>query len=370
MKKLIVLNLLLLICLLTTGQISGKITDNDFIPVESASIINTTNNLSCISDSNGVFVIQGSIGDSIQIQHINHDASEFRINVNNDKYFLATKNYYLDEVVVSSNEAFNLFKRSCNNTFNKLSDKTVSKGYLRYLKMNNYDTIVAQYLDLDVVRKKLKNFDDGEKISVFKIQERTISDSIHEGKELKLNKFIAPPINQFDWDIFSKSYNYFKTEDSYYIKLYFLSKTSFSDSEVHYEVIIQKKDSCLLLVAKTFRGSFISKKGAQTNTINLCSLTKYNLDNGVSYLAETFDHLVVPDPKESGKIITISLNYITYDKGIPQSKVRKAGKQIRDNIFDPDLVKNRYVDNFWKNNSEIGDLSYDFEYLFNFKIKQ
>jgi len=360
---------MLLISLSSIGQIKGTIIENDSSPVEFAKILNITKKSNSISNSDGEFVIEGILGDSIQIQHINYIGSCFRIAALNDRYLLMPKNYILDEVVVSSDYAFKLLKKSCVNTFSKLKDRSVVRGYLRYLKTENNDTIILQDIDLDIERVKLKSFDDGEKISIFKIQERTLRDSLLEGRDLKLSKYICPPVNQFDWDVFSKSYNHFKVEDSQYIKLYFFSKESLPDYNVHFEVIIQKEDTCLLIFAKTHKGSFRSKNGEKTGIVNSYSYTNYGIENGFSFIAETFDNVILTNPVNKKKKVVMFLHYKTFDNGIQNSRLRPKGHKIQNNIFDPSTVKNRYADKFWLYNSGLGSINYDFENLSNLKIE-
>ena len=360
---------MLLISLSSIGQIKGTIMENDSTPIEFARIVNITRNSTSITNLDGEFVIDGNISDSIQIQHINYIVSSFKITALTDRYLLTPMNYILDEVVISSDYAYKLFKESCMNTYNKLKDRSITRGYLRYLKTENYDTLMIQDIDLDIERQKSISFDEGEKISIFKIQERTLCDSLPEGRELKLSKYICPPVNQFDWDVFSKSYIHYKVEDSQYIKLFLFSKKLLTDYNTHFEVIIQKEDSCLLIFAKTTKGSFRSKKGEKTGVANSYSYIKYGFDNGFSFIAETFDKVVLPDPVNEKNNVVMSLHYKTYDNGIRNSKLRPKGHKIQNNIFYPSIVKNRYADKFWINNSGIGTINYDFEYLSNVKIE-
>lgn len=367
MKKLILLTFVLLLGLFSTGQIKGKITDKDSSSIEFAKIVNITKNSTSISNPEGDFVIEGTIGDSIKIQHINYITSYFKITALTDRYLLTAQNYILGEVVVSSDYAFKLFKKSCENTFSKLKDRSITRGYLRYSKTENNDTLILQDIDLDIERVKMKSFNEGERISIFKIQERTLCDSVPKERDLKLSKYICPPVNQFNWDAFSKSYNHYEVKDSEYIKLYFLSKESLTDFNAHFEVIIQKEDSCLLVFAITNKSSLRSKNEEKTVLANSYSYTEYGIENGVSFIAETFDKVVLSDPPKEKKKVVMSLHYKTYDNGMQNSKLRSKGHRIKDNIFDPTIIENRYADNFWINNSGLGIINYDFEYLSNLK---
>lgn len=350
------------------GQIKGTVMDNSLTPVELATIINITRHTESTSNLEGEFVIEGTIGDSIQIKHINYMISEFKVEGNNNNYLLELKNYLINEVVVSSNEASRLCKKSFENTYNRLKDKSVSRGYLRYLKTADNDTLTIQDIDLDIERQKQRSFNEGEKISIYKIQERTVSESMLKVKELSIQKYICPPTNQFDWDIFSKSYIYYKVEDSQYIKLYFLSKKSFLENIAHFEITIQKKDSCLLSFAYTIQGLFSKKNGDKLDSTKTYSYTKYDISDGYSFLSETFDSVILPNPKKGGKNIEMSLHYKTYDNGLQDLRLRQKVYKIYNNIFNPHLVTNRYTNKFWINNIGLGKADYDFEFLSNFGI--
>lgn len=360
---------MLTIGLFTMGQIRGVIIDTYLNPVQLASVFNINKHTHGVSNLDGEFVIEGTIGDSIQIKHINYMGSEFKVKANYNNYFLEPKNHLINEVVVSSEEAFKLFKKSFENIYNKLQDKSIIRGYLRYLKMKGIDTLVLQDIDMDIERQKLRSFDKGEKISIYKIQERTVRDLTAKEGDLNLKKYICPPINQFNWDIFSKSYNFYKVVDTLQIKLYFLSKKINNNNSVHFEVAIQRKDTCLLFFAYTSVGSFSSKKGDKINSTKSYSYTKYCINEGYAFLSETFDKVVFPDSKTKELNIEMSLHYKTYDSKLQELKLRKKGFKINDNTFDSRSITNRYIDKFWINNSELNKVNYDFEYLSNLKIE-
>jgi len=184
MKNIYLFPLFLLICLFSFGQIKGTLQDSNSEPIEQAVIRNKINNSRAISNGDGEFVIKGRIGDSIRIRHLNYKISTFKVEANNSKYILSPKNFNLPEMVVSLNYAFQLFKKSSENTFNRLKDKSISRWYLQYTKVENKDTLIRQDLDLDIKRKKFKSFEKGEKISVIKIQERSVCDSVIIDKEV------------------------------------------------------------------------------------------------------------------------------------------------------------------------------------------
>ncbi len=363
--------LLLILCiasLLSEAQVSGQVIDSEGIPVYYATVFNLKTKTGCVTDSIGFFTLNSAINDSVQIRHLNYNTSDFKIGKNNDRYLLASNNYYLDAVVVSADAAFKLFKRSCEITFNKLKDRCISRGYLRYMKTVDNDTVI-QNIDMDIERQKLKSFDKGEKISIYKIQERTVNDSTVKESQLFMSKRICPPVNQVDWDKFSKYYNYFELEDSLTIKLYFINKILPSNNQVvNLEVIIQKEDTSLMLIANTFTGSFVNKIGAKTGVMNSYSYIKYRTEEGYSFLSETYDRLITPEIKKYGKNIELSLYYKTYDNGFHNSSLRLKGNRMINNFFSPRLTRNRFTDEFWKNPGFTEEAPYDFERLRNLKL--
>lgn len=176
------------------------------------------------------------------------------------------------------------------------------------------------------------------------------------------------------WDLFSKSFIFYKVEDSTYIRLYFINKKNPSDNIYHYEVVIQKEDSCLAFmahyIARTLSRSHGNKDEIQIRNVNLYSFTKYNFVDGISFLSETFDRVIISDPKKDGSNVEMTLCYKTYDNGIHNSLLRTKGRVIYKNIFDSRSVKNNYFENFWIKNSGIEKLDYDFTHLVNMKAQR
>lgn len=368
MRKVLLLQLFMIACLFSIGQIKGTLLDSNSIPIEWAAIKNTTGNSTTVSDAKGEFVIKGVIGDSIRIQHLNYGSSIYKIEANNSSYILRLQNFNLPEVIVSYNYAFQLFKKSSENTFDRLKDKSVSRGYWRYTYVKNKDTLALQDMDLDIKREKLKSFDKGEKISVFKIQERSVCDSLLDNKHGLTGKLIFPQINRFKWDTFSKSYNYYKVEDSEYIRLYFINKKHRTNNDVRFEVVIQKEDTCIVFTGVTYCGDLRNKAGNVLKDVKSYSFMKYDFVDGISFLSESFYRVTFPDPKK-GTNEEMTLCYKTYNNGIHNLVRRPKGRIIYKNIFNTRSVKNKYSENFWINNSGIDKMDYDFSRLANMKIE-
>lgn len=350
------------------GQIEGFIVNTDSMPIQFAIITNLANHATSTTNNAGKFLIDGDLEDSIQIQHVAFVVSKLKVSKNNDTYMLTTKNNFLTEVVVKPDFVIELFKRSCENTFNKLMSNSVFNGYLRYIKTENHDTVIVQDMDIDVERQKLKDFNKGEKIAIFKIQERSVCDSSQQKKRWKMNKYICPPINQFAFGRINAHYNNYKIENSEYIKLYLLSKKTRPDFISNFEIVIQKIDSCLIFFAHVYQGPLVNIREKKTDTVKTLSYTKYEMEDGAFYLSETFDRLIIPENSTGGKNIEMSLFYKTYNNGFSHSNLRPKGRQIRDNIFDPSKVKNLYSNPFWIQNQGLAKPTYDFENLLNLKF--
>lgn len=369
MRKVFLLQLFMITCLFSIGQIKGTLLDSNSTPIEWATIKNITGNSTTLSNAKGEFVLKGVIGDSIRIQHLNYGSSTYKIEANNSSYILSLQNFKLPEVIVSSNYAFQLFKKSSENTFNRLKDKSISRGYLLYTTVKDKDTLVRQDLDLDIKRRRLTTFDKGERISVIKIQERSVCDSVINEKKGFISRYICPPISRFKWDSFSKSYNYYKVEDSEYIRLYFIDKKQPTINVPRFEVVIQKEDSCLTFIGEYYNGNPRNKAGNILENVKLTSFMKYDFVDGISFLSETFDRVIFPDPKKKDINNEMTLCYKTYNNGIHNSARRPKGRIIYKNIFNTRSVKNKYSENFWINNSGIDKMDYDFSRLANMKIE-
>ena len=59
------------------AQINGSVLSEKGEPVEFATIYNTSQKTSCITDSYGNFQIKGNIEDTIEIRHLNYKTKRF-----------------------------------------------------------------------------------------------------------------------------------------------------------------------------------------------------------------------------------------------------------------------------------------------------
>ncbi len=354
-----------LVGFISKSQITGKVFNENKEPVEFATIFNKTTNASSISNKNGVFHLSGNTNDSIRIQHVNYNTKDFRVNKISDDYKLLEKNYSLGEVVVSANYAARLFELSCRKSYEKLKDENISRGYLRKVVVVEKDTTQLIDIDLDIIQKKQKSFDQKEKILPYKIQERIVENP-EDSIKLNARMDIFPQFNLIAWDRFEKYFNYFEIQDSQFINLYFLNKKSFQDSVTHIEVKIQKSDSCLYSIARISKNRLKNRKGEvlkmQTKFIDYI---RYDYIDGFSYLLERYDGIFLTNSETGRKDMSFMQFFKTYNNGAANLEKRPYGRRIFDNEITKNLIKNKYKEKFWENDSYMEFTNYDFDKLLN-----
>ncbi len=354
-----------LIGFISKSQISGKITNENSEPVEFATILNKKTKASSITNKNGVFQLSGNIGDSVRIQHVNYKTKDFSVNKISDNYKLLEQNYSLGEVIVSANYAARLFELSCRKTYEKLKEENISRGFLRKVVVVEKDTTQLIDIDLDIVQKKQKSFNQKEKILPYKIQERIV-EKLQDSTKLNLRLNIFPEFNMVPWDKFEKYFNYFEIQDSQFTNLYFLNKKAFQDSVTHIEVKIQKSDSCLYSIAKISKNRLKNRKGEvlkmQTKSIDYI---RYDYIDGFSYLLERYDGIFLTNSETGRKDMTVNQFFKTYNNGAANLEKRPMGRRIFDNEITKNLIKNKYEEEFWKNDSYMEYTNYNFDKLLN-----
>jgi hypothetical protein len=229
--------------------ISGRVQNKNNEPVEFATLYNHTQKTSCITNNNGKFILHGEKGDSIRLQHLNYKTNEYVIHKPVENFVLLKKDFFIDEVIVSPKFAFDLFKKSCENTYKTFKAENISRAYVKcVIKLGKIEAQVVD-LDLDIVQKKMKSYKRGEQIHTYKIQERI--ESLGKLPQidfmLQLN-FFYPTIQQIYWVDLPDQFNYIKKENSNSIQLILTSKSTCSH-KCNIEITIDKKDSTLLLLA-------------------------------------------------------------------------------------------------------------------------
>ena len=327
-----------------TAQISGSVIDEKGQPIEFATVYNLRNKVSSITNVEGEFNISGLLGDSIRIQHLNYEILEVKVLDEKKKYVLTEKINNLSEVPITA--GFVMFKKSCENTYKTFKQLNISRGYLRYFCTNDKDTTQVIDVDLDIVQQKLKDFNKGEKISIYKVQERNriIANNPFLGIEpmfLNIN-FIN------NWASSLGHAKYQKIEEDNFFKYYFFGNDSVDQHKFdRIEVVIQRSDTCLISVNYFSNISFINKEGKSVKIKNHYWHIKYEYLNGFAYLSESVSNFIVYNPKNNDNELAVSLIYRTYDNGSENLKRRPKGRAIIQNIWLQGLIKNRYQEEFW-----------------------
>ncbi|MEI7829324.1 MAG: carboxypeptidase-like regulatory domain-containing protein [Prolixibacteraceae bacterium] len=344
MKKSLILLFIFSSSLFASAQISGKVTDGNSQPVEFATVFNLRNKMSSVTNVTGEFSISGLVGDSIRIQHLNFNQLDVIVLGLNNKYVLREKFNIMSEIPVTA--GYVMIRKSCENTYNRFKDKNISRGYLRYFSASDKDTTQIIDVDLDIVQQKLKDFNKGERISPFKVQERnrSIANNPFSGlKPLFLNiNFIN------DWSVSVGRAQYKKSEDDLFYKYYFAVNDSVEGGIITgIEVVIQKSDTCLLTVKYFTTFPLQDKEGKNIKIRSHCWYIKYEYKNGFAYLSESMSKLILPNPKNIDNDLSVSLFFRTYDDGSENLKRRPNGNGIFFNSWLQSLIKNRYQEEFW-----------------------
>lgn len=326
-------------CLLGNAQITGKVQNKQGGKVEFATIFNLTQKKSCITNANGIFLLQGEIGDSVIVQHLNYESKAFILKLDNDLYILAEKNIHLKSINISPAITVDLLKKSCRNTFEKLAMSSVSKVYFDYTLLNNEDTAHVVKLELDVVHQKRKNLEAGENFKSYVVEKQVKLDTIKTGN-IFFSNYIGRPLNLFVWKDLTKGFNITKTEDSLNIEIHCYLKESVSDSIMNWIILIDKKDTCLHTVSMLSTLPFRNKKG----TIKLSSMGSFqfvkfkNSDNNY-YLDEVINSTSIRHPDSDSIYYTAIFHYKTYQIGKELEK-RKNSKYIPNDTFISKQFKN------------------------------
>ncbi|NQU55552.1 MAG: hypothetical protein HQ522_23790 [Bacteroidetes bacterium] len=346
---------------LTKNHVSGTVQNRNFDPVEFATLYNISKETSCITNINGEFNLEATIGDSIRIQHLNYHTIEYIIQKPNSNYLLGKKDFLIDEVIVSPQFAFDLFSKSCENTYNSFKSENISRALCRFERKNGSNVSQIIYLDLDIIQKKQKNFKRGERIIPYKIQERIEKNPNVSDSTLELTlKMFYPLIHQIYWVDLPQHFSYYKKEDPIFIKLLLKSKLTY-----HYpcnmEVIIQKSDTTLKSFAIVKKDIVAKQERRIVDDINRHTFIKdtlevdktyhiieYSYSDGFGYLSKYVQGVVFADPNDPQSRIEITQQLKTYNNGKIQLNKRPKQRRIFDNSFDPLLVKNRYEEIFWK----------------------
>jgi hypothetical protein len=186
---------------------------------------------------------------------------------------------------------------------------------------------------------------------------------------LRIEIEVFQSFNEIDWSKFQSYFNYFKVEDSQFIKLYFFNKESFKDSITHIEVKILKLDSCLSSFSLVTQNPLRNRKGdiLKMKTTSFIHIS-YDYESGFVCLNEISRGLILTGSENGRKDVSIFQFYKTYNNGATNLKSRPGGIRIFHNELNVSLIKNKYDEEFWEKESYLKSVPYDFDYLLNLKI--
>lgn len=355
------------------AQINGSVLSEKGEPVEFATIYNTSQKTSCITDSYGNFQIKGNIEDTIEIRHLNYKTKRFIVKNQNEIFTLEPEIFLINEVHISAKEAALLFEKSCRNTYAKFRNFDYTRGYCRYLRKNNQDTTLLIDLDLDIIHRKGRKFEKGRNISPVIVQERILADGSKIEEDISYNiADFYPHINAINWVKISNDFNYYKVVDSLYINLYFLADKHIWSLAYNYEVKIIRADTCLASITMSNKNnstitniySYIGSNKGSFDTIAVIksrsNYVEYKYENGHSFLSgfsHQFELLTLDSLQNS---ISIDVMYKTYNSDAGKDQ-RRFGYRIFENKLKPLEIQNRYKDSFWENSDYIKTPFVDYE---------
>jgi hypothetical protein len=337
--KLSVFILFSFLCFFGKAQVTGNVQNKKGEKIEFATIYNLTRKTSCITNANGLFQLQGNEGDSVIIQHLNYEPKSFTIKLKNNTYILTEKNIQLESINISPSIVVDLLKKSCQNTFEKLSKTSLSRVYFDYTLLKNEDTAHIVNLDLDVIHRKRKNMEDGENFKSYIVKKHVMLDSAKTGN-MFFSNYIGRPLNLFIRNNLTKGFNIVKTEDSLNIIIQCSLKKSVSDSIMNWEVLIDKKDTCLHKISMITTLSYKNKKGTiLTGNTSSYQFVNYISKNNKYYLDEVINKTSFQNLKNDSIFYTASFQYKTYQI-VENEERREKGKYIPNNFFISKKYKN------------------------------
>lgn len=354
------------------AQIKGVVKDESELPLSFASIKLKHTTYACITDSLGKFFIEGSIGDTIQIYHLNIGCKEVVVRSNDQVFRMNRINHELPEIEVASGYAFRLFDICKKNTYDKLRQSYLSRSYWRGIDICGSDTLCLVDIDFDIEQKKLNKLGKEAVIKCRKVQERIVIDSTYDHKKYQLNfqVRVKPFENNFlIYKDFEDEYVCFIKEDGAFLKLFFFPKRSIKKGYNNIEVSIWKDRLCIDYIA-----SCTAKSKQQYGTENMLAgriiknredtvYAKYQMENDIYYLSDyemikTFDFITKDGTKLNRRHVS---RYHVYNNGEIAIQPR-TGKMIYEfNVLERAI--NNYQSVFWKQSSQIGIELYDFKSL-------
>ena len=287
----------------TIAQISGQVQDSDGLPISYATVFNLKNKMGSVTDSIGHFKLAASISDSIRIQHISYKSDNFIILKDLDKYKLNRNVNDIKEVVVSKDYAAWLYFRGYSNTISKMQDESRNRMFGKAVKLLNADTLVKVSLDLDYERnilgknqkKNMHNrfFEVQRYSEQFDDQRDTMSTQLMDYSFFPLKGLPVIKEASSRENAMNDDYIFKISVDSSFFYIDFIPRKIASNNRFIFEIIITKKDTCLISFAAAnlphpINSGKSNKKSNQPETVDNASFMRIEFENGQGYIATTY----------------------------------------------------------------------------------
>jgi CarboxypepD_reg-like domain len=383
-KKHLILLLFCFTYLFSVAQISGQVLDSDGLPISYATIFNLKNKMGSISDSIGHFRLDASISDSIRIQHISYKSNSFKISNDLDKYHLQRNINDLKEIIVSKNYAAWLYFKGYFNTVSKMKNESRTRMYGRAAKLFNADTLEKVSMDLDYKRNNSGNnpnkFSHNRFIEVQRYREQFNARlDTFSNKLINFRFFPAKGLPGFkeasskekamnDYYIFQISV------DSSFFKLDFIPRKIAPPNSPIYEVIIAKKDTCMISFAVASWPSPLNAnlkdKVHKPEMIDNASFYRIEFKNGQGEISETYSVFnMYYSNSQKINCMRYSIHMKKYTHHSEIIKNRLGSWMINNSFIFNRKLKSKYSDQFWKNSDFPKEVPYDFDHLRSLKLK-
>jgi hypothetical protein len=92
---------------------------------------------------------------------------------------------------------------------------------------------------------------------------------------------------------------------------------------------------------------------------------RYGYKDGFSYLSERYSGIFLTNSETGRKDLTFMQFFKTYNNGAANLEKRPLGRRIFDNEITKNLIKNKFEEKFWENDSYMEYTNYDFDKLLN-----
>ncbi len=381
--------LLLVFCstyFLSLAQISGQVQDSDGLPISYATVFNLNKKTGSVTDSIGHFIIDASISDSIRIQHISYKSENFIISKDIDKFLLQRNVNNLKEVVVSKNYAAWIYFRGYSNTVSKMQNESRNRMFGKAVKLLNADTCEKVSLDLDYERNILgKNQEKNMHNRFFEVQRYSEQlDILNDTLSTQLIDFSFFPVKGLPVvkeassreNAMNDDYIFKISVDSSFYYIDFIPRKIASNNRFIFEIIITKKDTCLISFAAAnlphqIKHGRSNTKSTQPETVDNASFLRIEFENGQGYIATSYSESNLYYSIEQKTFnIRYSIQLRNYAHQ-PDEIKKRPGKWMIINTFTFNRkLKSKYSDEFWKHPDFPKEVPYDFEKLRSLKLKK